>query len=648
MHEQPSVEMRAGLGRVRAVARAAAVAMLAGCQGAGAGPGADPAADDPAGPEPATVMEIQGEAHLSPLMDRRVVTTGIVTLAVDGGFHLQARPGDGRPETSDALFVTPDDGTAPTEGDSVRVAGTVRERVPGGRSTGNLSVTRIEASSVELLARKRPLPEPVVLGTEGRVPPGARVIGPGELPVDLRDPGQVAFNPFDPATDGIDFYESLEGMRVVVAAPVAVSPTATFGDGATGEVFTLVERGAHAVPDDARTAAGGILLQPHPDNRGDQNPERVQVQFDAGVYPDAVPELAVGDRLGDVSGVVGYRFGNYEVLATEAVEVNSEGGAPSGEPPAARAATELVGTADGVTVATYNVGGMNPLPETDARRTRVGEHIAGRLGAPDVVALQEIQDENGTRGGAADPTTDATATLAALVEAVVDAGGPRYAFVDVAPEQGASGGAPGANIRNAFLYDSTRVELVEARSPGPAELRDAGARDPDAFDGIRDPLVGVFSFDGRRFTVVNVHLTSRAGSTPVFGAVQPFVQAGEGAREAQLRSLHDHVSSLLAEEPDVGVVVLGDMNTFEFTDDLTGILPGRGDGAILWNLLQDVPSAERYTFNFEGNSQALDHVFVTESLWEGARADVVHLNADVPESGRASDHDAVVAWIRVR
>jgi predicted extracellular nuclease len=437
-------------------------------------------------------MEIQGAAHLSPLMDRRVVTTGIVTLAADGGFHLQARPGDGRPETSDGLYVSPDDGTAPTEGDSVRVAGRVRERIPGGPSTGNLSVTRIEASSVELLARGRPLPEPVVLGTEGRVPPGVRVIGPGELPVDLRDPAQVAFNSFEPATDGIDFYESLEGMRVVVAAPVAVSPTATFGDGATGEVFTLVERGAHAVPDDARTAAGGILLQPHPENRGDQNPERVQVQFEAGVYPDAVPEMAVGDRLGDVTGVVGYSFGNYEVLATEAIEVDAAGRARTGEPPPARESTQLLGTADGVTVATYNVGGMNPLPETDDRRARLGEHITEWLGAPDVVALQEIQDATGTRGGAGDPTTDATATLGAVVEAVVAAGGPRYAFFDVAPEPGASGGVPGGNIRNAFLYDSTRVELVEARSPGPAELRDAGARDPDAFDGIRDPLVGEF------------------------------------------------------------------------------------------------------------------------------------------------------------
>jgi predicted extracellular nuclease len=147
---------------------------------------------------------------------------------------------------------------------------------------------------------------------------------------------------------------------------------------------------------------------------------------------------------------------------------------------------------------------------------------------------------------------------------------------------------------------------------------------------------------------VNAHLTSRAGSTPVFGAVQPFVQAGEEAREAQLRVLHDYVSSLLAEAPDAAVVVLGDMNTFEFTDDLTDILPGRGNGAILRNLLRGVPAAERYTFNFEGNSQALDHVFVTESLWEDARADVVHLNADRPESVRASDHDPVVAWIRIR
>lgn len=626
---------REGLRRPTALAGLAlGVALLGGCQGGGPGPGPMPD-DEPGQPTPATIMQVQGASHLSPLTGRRVVTEGIVTLAIDGGYYLQARPGDGRPETADGIFVSPAGGAAPGVGDSVRVTGTVVEAVPGGQETENLSVTRLEASEVEVLAGERELPATAVLGSGGRLPPEVRVIGDEELPVDLRDPSDVAASTFDPETDGIDFYESLEGMRVTVAGPVAVSPTSSFDDGASAEVFTLVEGGAHITPDGARTRAGGILLQPHPDNRGDQNPERIQIQFQEGIYPAAAPAISVGDRLPDVTGVMSYGFGNFEVLATEAVEPRQGGASPE--------ATDLAGAGDRVTVATYNVLNMNPLPETDARRARLGEHIAVAMGSPDVVALQEIQDGNGTRGGPGDTETDATATLRAVVDAIVAAGGPRYAFFDVPPEAGASGGVPGGNIRNAFLYDTTRVELVEGTSLDPAALRAAGVRDPDAFEGSRNPLVGVFSFRGRRFTVVDNHLTSRFGSTPIFGAVHPFVQAGEEERESQARALHDYVAGLLEEDPDARVVVCGDMNTFEFTDDLSTTLTGEAGSEILENLILKIPAEERYTYVFEGNSQALDHLFVTAGLRSGAEIDVVHVNADFVEDRAASDHDPVVA-----
>ena len=62
------------------------------------------------------------------------------------------------------------------------------------------------------------------------------------------------------------------------------------------------------------------------------------------------------------------------------------------------------------------------------------------------------------------------------------------------------------------------------------------------------------------------------------------------------------------------------------------------------NLISRVAADERYSYNFDGNSQVLDHVLVTRAL---AAADptvtIVHLNADSPESRRASDHDPVVA-----
>lgn len=587
-------------------------------------------------PVEAEIHRIQGEGHLSPLAGERVVTAGVVTAVDSGVFYLQAPAGDGRRATSDALIVAIGGGEAPSRGDSVRVTGRVEEHVPGGEETENLSVTRIEASSVQGLSRGADLPAPVRLGSGGRIPPEVHVIGEDELPVDLRTPPEAESNPFDPAEEGIDFYESLEGMRVVVAAPVAVSPTETFGEG-EAEIWTLVQGGDHITPDDARTAAGGIRLQPHPDNRGDHNPERVQVQFDPHLYPGAVPVLAVGSGLPDVTGVLGYSFGNFEVNVTE--EVRPEPASPEPGP------TPLEGGEDRVTVATYNVLNLNPLRETSDRMERLGRQIAVGLNAPDVVALQEIQDETGTRGGEGNTETDATETLRALAAAVEAAGGPTYEFFDVAPEPNATGGVPGGNIRNAYLYDPSRVSRVDVTSLTPSVLREAGVRDPEAFEGSRDPLAATFSFGGHEFTVVNNHFSSRYGSTPVFGAVHPFVQAAEAEREAQSRAVHDWVARRLEGAPGARVVVLGDLNTFEFTDDLTEMLPG--DRGILANLLRDVPTEQRYSYIFEGNSQTLDHVFVTEALAPGARVDPVHLNSNLPAENAGSDHDPVVASLRI-
>ena len=626
-------------GVLRAIRSAAAALvltplLLSGC-GGGGGPAGGPPVGPPAPPaDEVAVAEIQGAAHVSPMLGREVETEGVVTAVRGDRFHLQDPDGDGDPATSEAVLVS---GDGASVGNHVRVTGTVDESVPGGDDTGNLPTTLLRASEVEVVASEEPLPAPVPLGEDGRLPPEVEVISPDELPVDLTDPDQAAAAPFEPGSEGLDFYESLEAMRVRIVDPVAVGPVERFGPGEAA-IWTLVEDGDHVTPDDARTFRGGILLSTDADNRGDHNPERVRIQLESGLTPGPVPTVRVGAGLADVTGVMDYGFGNYGVYATSAVDVDD----PAAQTPET---TPLAGDAGHVTVATYNVLNLNPTPEASERMAELGRHIAQRLGAPDVVALQEIQDENGTEGGEDDTETDATATLRALAEAVAAAGGPDYEFADVAPEPNSSGGAPGGNIRNAFLWRPARVELVDLVSVTPQVLRRAGARDPEAFSGSRNPLAATFTFDGERFTVVNNHFSSRAGSEPVFGAGQPFEQAGEEEREAQSRAVHDYVAHLLEGNAAGGVVVAGDLNTFEFTDDLTDLLPGTG--GILENLVRSVPTAERYSYNFEGNSQTLDHVFVTDGLRAGAEADVVHLNADVPEAEAASDHEPMVVRLAV-
>ncbi|MGI9041675.1 MAG: endonuclease/exonuclease/phosphatase family protein [Gemmatimonadales bacterium] len=564
-----------------------------------------------------------------------MTTSGVVTAAGSDGFYLQDPEGDGDEATSDAIFVATGALGSVAAGDRIRVTGRVTEFVPGGTATGNLSLTRIGAPNFTVLSRNSALPEPVVIGSGGRVPPAELVIGPAEQPVDLRLQTQAAANRFNPDTDALDFFEALEGMRVTIQDPVAISATRTFTGGAA-EVFALPDRGRHIVPPSRRTERGGLYLRSGPHNRGNQNPGRMKIYFDRRLFPAPVPPIAVGARLGDVTGVVSYGFGNFEVRATASFEV-----APTRLP---RERTSLAGTGDQLSVASYNVLNLSAQPEDDAQRRALAEQIMENLKTPDIVALQEIQDNSGE---ADDGTTDAGGTLRALAEAVLAAGGPEYSFFDVAPADGRAGGAPGGNIRNAFLYRPGRVRLLSFAALTPGALAAAGARASRAFAGARDPLMGSFEFSGATVVVINNHLSSRYGSTPVFGAVHPFVQAGEADREAQTGALHDYVASLLQADADARVLVLGDMNTYEFTDDLTRILPGAP--AILSNLLAAAEETDRYSYNFEGNSLALDHVFVTRSLLQGAALDIVHLNVDFPETPGplASDHDPLVARVQV-
>ena len=114
------------------------------------------------------------------------------------------------------------------------------------------------------------------------------------------------------------------------------------------------------------------------------------------------------------------------------------------------------------------------------------------------------------------------------------------------------------------------------------------------------------------------------GSTPVFGAIQPFLQAGEGVREAQAQTLNDYVDFLLKQDDEASIVVLGDFNTFQWTDDLSKILPGEtrardarrsGDGrheagrgkrkrgAVLFKLVDTLADDNVYSYDFEGESR---------------------------------------------
>lgn len=544
------------------------------------------------------IGEIQGEGHASDYAGEAVTTSGIVTARESNGFYLQSAVGDGNDATSEGIFVFTGAGNVTVAvGDSIELSGTVSEFTPGGAATGNLSTTQIgSVTDIVTLSTGNALPEATIIGAGGRVPPTSVIDDDG-------------LTSFDPATDGIDFYESLEGMRVTIEDAVAVSPTNSFG-----EVWALANEGQGATGVNGR---GGIAI-----SETDLNPERVQIQFDNDVLPNARVEVNVGDRLGDVTGVLDYNFGNFEVKITDAITPVAAGLAPE--------VTTLVGDATGLTVGSFNV--LNLDPSDGAQFAALAAQIVANLKSPDVLALQEIQDNS---GAADDGITSASATLQALVDAIAAAGGPTYAFVEVAPENNTSGGAPGGNIRPAFLYNADRVGLV---------ADSVKALDDAAFADSRSPLEATFRFNGEEVTIINNHLASKSGSTPTYGTSQPLVDIGVEQRTAQATFLNDYVEGLQTADPAARIMVVGDFNDFSFSPALKA-LTGEGDGQVLFEQTGTLTAGDGYSYNFEGNSQALDHVFVNGQLSAGTTLDYVHVNADFV--GQASDHDAVVARVEI-
>ena len=539
----------------------------------------------------ATVLigAIQGEGHVSSFTGQQVKTSGIVTGVDTNGFFLQDG-GDGNARTSDGVFVFT--GTVPTvrAGDAVSVLATVTEFKP---SATSLSLTQLSAPTITVTSSGNALPDAVLIGVNGILPPNAIIEDDG-------------FATYDPATDGIDFWESLEGMRVTIETPQAVSNTNGFGE---TDVVASFGAGATGVND-----RGGITL-----SAGDFNPEKIQIDTASAPFSTPGTTLSVGDQLASVTGIVNYAFNTYEVIATQPLVVTKD-------VTLTQEVTSLAGDATHLTIATYNLENLDPR---DTKFALLAEDIILNLKAPDILAVQEIQDADGAGQGT---NLSGQTTAQALIDAIVAQGGPRYVYIEVAPTSpNSTGGEPGGNIRNGYFYNPDRVDYLAGSA-----ILVPGA----AFNGTRSPLAATFSFNGESFTAINVHFTSRGGSEPLFGDNQPPINGGEAARFNQAAAIKAYVDNALATNPNLQFAVLGDFNGFYFEPFQTQLT----SGGVFTNLNSLLPVQERYSYLFEGNNQQLDNILVTGGLLDRAGYDAVHINSQfIAGPSRPTDHDPQLA-----
>lgn len=546
--------------------------------------------------ETLSIADIQGTAAASEHIDRRVTTTGVVTLVMRDGFWIQ----DGIPTAGAAaargLQVFTGDTPEVARGDRIVVTGTVAEYRPGDRAH-DLTVTRlVEPADRRIETSGRSLPKAVRIGPEGRLPP--KSLAP-------ESPGGA----LAPSDHAVDFWEALEGTLVSVDGATVVGPTSRHG-----ETWLVND------PDTPRTPEGGALLTPD-----DFNPRRILIAANPLFETAPSRPMDVGDRPARITGVVHYAYGNYRIIPLHALDFESGGRQPD--------KSALTAGPGHLLIAGYNVENLDPNIENLARvggpgdvdddigsgrMTRIAGHIVHHLNAPDIVALQEIQDNDGAERT---DTTEADITLKELIARIRAVGGPDYRFVERAPAADADGGQPGGNIRNAYLYRADRVGLVE----GSVDRLDDG----ESFDEARKPLSARFRFNHHSIRLINVHLSSKWGSSPLFGTQQPIIDGGADGRRAQ--------TDYLAGEVDAGsdTLILGDFNDFYFAPPLKRLA-----GAGLVNLHETLPANQRFTYIYQGNAQTLDHVVATPGLAGRAEFDIVHVNSLFAR--QAADHDPVL------
>ena len=160
---------------------------------------------------------IQGAGHKSPIEGCSVSgIRGIVTLVTSKGFYMQDPRPDNDNRTSESILIYT--GSPPKnvkKGDLAYVNGTVNEYIQDAKPL-SLSVTEI-VNPTYITTHSNITLAPVLIGIGGLVPPDTVIEDDafGNISID---------NSFDPGTDGIDFYESLEGMSVLINNAVVVGP----------------------------------------------------------------------------------------------------------------------------------------------------------------------------------------------------------------------------------------------------------------------------------------------------------------------------------------------------------------------------------------------------------------------------------------
>ncbi|OKJ08370.1 endonuclease [Kitasatospora sp. CB01950] len=594
----------------------------------GAGTGGNPGGGDggttPPVPGDVRIHDIQGTTRISPLNTKTVTNVPGIVTGVRGygtkGFWIQDPNPDNNPATSEAVFVYTGSANPTVKvGDSVLVTAKVSEYYPNS-SGGSQSVTELTGPKVTVLSSDNAVPAPVVLDA-AKIPAGYAPDAAG---------GSIDNLPLDPSKYALDLYESLEGMNVEVRDVPVVQATDKYNE-------LWVDAGSA----DPRTNRGGVVYLGY----DKPNNGRIMIQSLPPLTQQPFPVANVGDRLtGSTAGPLDYnQFGGYTIAANTVGTVQDNG--------LKREVADRALPSE-LSIATYNVENLAP-GDADAKYTELAQAVVTNLRSPDIVALEEIQDNSGAID---DGTVDASVTVQKFIDAVKAAGGPAYDWRSIDPVNDKDGGQPGGNIRQVFLFNPDRVSFTDIAggdSTTAVDVTGTGKRtsltaspgriDPnnEAWASSRKPLVGQFSFHNKPVFVIANHFNSKGGDQGIDSRFQAPNRSSEVQRQKQAEVEHAFIAKLEAADPDARIVSLGDFNDYQFSPAMKTLTKG----GVLRDLVNDLPASERYSYVYQGNSQVLDHILVSPAFkQQHVRYDVVHINSEF--AVQASDHDPQVVRVK--
>ncbi|HEX3897418.1 MAG TPA: hypothetical protein VHW73_14560, partial [Rudaea sp.] len=511
-------------------------------------------------------------------------------------------------------------------------------------------------------------------------------------------------------------FACLDGMLVAMNDAIVTGPT--FGDSSTDGVHTGTPTGVYAtLATQPRPFRGPGELYPgvigHENDLPVWNgePEIIDLYYPGLNFDGTDFVYNAGTRFsvtGIVQGFISFGTQTYELYPITGQMVTNTAIQPPAYPqPVADSAvgTFTVGSqnflhffndvADGMDTSGYNdtcagTGSSDECPthsEYEARLAKWTKQVCEVLKSPVVVDAEEIEN---------------LAVLSDLAGSVHTACGTNYVPYAL-PGNDVSGINIGILVRSDVSVTSVTQLFHDTQTTNCSSGTACGLND-------RPPVLMRASWNGYNFALLAIYDRSLSAiddvgtdgqySKPYIGRkraeeaaqIAQIVQAWQsGSTLAGAGSQRQDASGTITQGPfdmvgeaNVPLIVAGDFNAYEFTDafaDVTGMIQGTAVQSqnLYWftGNVQDTDTptyaapnptlvdtgvaanqAEKYSFNFSGYAQEIDHVLLSRTAWKDfVSVSNAHGNSDVSEvspiildpttAARSGDHDGQVVTIAI-